>query len=949
MRTFFLVLFLFFLVNTDAQVSEDFSDGDFANNPTWVGLEEWFTIDEVRQSLQLNAPAEAGSAWLFTASSSMENAQWQFSFRMGFNPSSSNYAQVYLATDENEPSLISRSLYLVLGTTADNISLWELIGNTKTLLIEGAAGRLDLSAPEGQVRIQRNKGGVIILETNMGNGWEEEGRFEDHIGFPSRWFGLSCHYTSTRSKLFWFDDFLISGESYRDTIPPVVEKSDVKNKYVITVEFSKPVAQLNYQRSFFVILPSGETPEITLTDNPYQLQLLFSKGVNWGDGDQLIISGITDFDENVLDEVVISHEYMSVTTSNLEVLSPQLLSICFSGQVDELPTTSFQWQTKAPQISDVIKMENNCFQISLNENFPLGETLNLKLINVVAANGDTIPVGPYEFWYYLAQPHDLVISEIMPDPSPVVGLPESEYIELFNRSEFPISLKNYQLIVSNKNAKLPEIIIFPGDYLLLIPSTQKDLWTGFSNRVTVSSWPTLPNGGADVVLRNSQGEVITALTYSPAMGEQGYKQEGGWSFELIDPDNLSGDLDNWAFSIGNRGGTPGEPNSIASTFADRKPPQWQGWYLLNDSCIVMEFSEPVSNSFLSPLSNFKIQPSIGIHGVELEEVFGKSCKLCFEEQLTPNLVYELLIEKKPEDLAGNKMQLPQTIRIARPVVAEPFDLVINELLYDPNGDMKDFVELYNRSDKTLDLSTLYAAKENVNGVADKLIRLSDKSRMFFPGEHLVFTADKNALVSAYDSSDPSLVYEVAGFPNYVNAGGVVFITDVSGKALDRFDYSEHLHFPLLSSTKGVSLERIDVNGTTNDVNNWHSAAADVGYATPTLRNSQAVGGEIKSSATFVLEPEVFTPNLDGVDDLLFIRYNFPEAGYNCTIEIFNQSGSSIRKLVNNQLVGTHGFFAWDGTNDNSQRCNSGIYIVLIKWFNLKGEVKEEKRVTVLGR
>lgn len=949
MRTFFLVTSLFFYINSDAQISDDFSDGDFANNPAWMGLDEWFTVDEGRQSLQLNAPAEAGSAWLFTASSSIENAQWQFSFRMGFNPSSSNYAQVYLAADEKNPSLIGRSLYLVLGTTADNISLWEMKGSAKNLLIDGVAGRLDLSAPEGQVRVQRNKGGTITLETNMGSGWEEEGRVEDHIGFSAHWFGLSCHYTSTRSKLFWFDDFLVTGESYRDTIPPIVEESTVKNKYVMTVEFSKPVEQLNYQPSYFVVQPSGATPEIMLTDNPYQLQLLFPKGVNWEEGDELIVSGITDFDENVLEEVVISHEYLPVKTSSWEVLSPQLLSICFSGEVDHLSATSLQWQTKGPQISGVMKKENNCFQVSLDDIFPLGEALNLKLIDVVSQNGDTISSGPYELWYYLAQPYDLVISELMPDPSPAVGLPDSEYIELFNRSEYPISLKDYQLTVSNKTAKLLEVIIFPGDYLLLVPSTQKELWSEFSNQVPVTSWSALPNGGADVVLRNSQGEVITALTYSPAMGESGYKQEGGWSFEVIDPDNLSGDLGNWSFSIDDRGGTPGYANSIAASFADNKLPQWEGWYLLNDSCIVMEFSEPVSNSFLSSLSNFEMQPSIGIHAAELDENFGKSCKLCFEEQLTPNVVYELKIEKSPADLAGNEMVLPQTVRIARPVVAEPFDLVINELLYDPKNDVKDFVELYNRSDKILDLSTLYVAKDNDNGVADKLIRLSDKSRMFFPGEHLVFTADKNALVAAYDSSDPSLVYEVSGFPNYVNAGGIVFITDVAGRTLDRFDYSEHLHFPLLSSTKGVSLERIDINVTTNDVNNWHSAASDVGYATPTLQNSQAVKEESQSTATFVLEPEVFTPNLDGVDDLLFIRYNFPEAGFNCTIEIFNQSGSSVRKLVNNQLVGTHGFFAWDGTNDNSQRCNSGIYIVLIKWFNLKGEVKEEKKVTVLGR
>ncbi|HKL71332.1 MAG TPA: hypothetical protein VJ855_01640, partial [Marinilabiliaceae bacterium] len=262
MRTFFLVISLFFLINSAAQIADDFSDGDFSNNPTWVGLDEWFTIDEVRQSLQLNAPSEAGSAWLFTASSSMENAQWQFSFRMGFNPSSSNYAQVYLAADAKDPSLMGRSLYLVLGTSADNISLWEMKGSAKTLLIDGVAGRLDLSAPEGEVRIRRNKGGAITLETNMGSGWQEEGRVQDHIGFSTQWFGLSCHYTATRSKLFWFDDFLVTGDSYRDTIPPIVEESTVKNKYVMTVEFSKPVTQLNYQPSYFVIQPSGETPEI---------------------------------------------------------------------------------------------------------------------------------------------------------------------------------------------------------------------------------------------------------------------------------------------------------------------------------------------------------------------------------------------------------------------------------------------------------------------------------------------------------------------------------------------------------------------------------------------------------------------------------------------------------------------------------------------------------------
>lgn len=949
MRVFFLTVSLFFLVGASAQFVDDFSDGDFTNNPAWIGVDEWFAIDEVRQSLQLNAPAEAGSAWLFTTSIAVENAQWEFSFRMGFNPSSTNYAQVYLAADTNEPSSMSRSLYLVLGTTADNISLWEMKSGVKKLLIEGAAGKLNLSAPEGQVRVRRYKGGLTILETNMGSGWEEEGRVEECEGFSAQWFGFSCHYTATRSKLFWMDDFVVSGEEHRDTIPPVVKKTEVKNKYVVTVEFSKPVAQLNYQPSSFTLQPSGSMPEMSLIDNPYQLQLVFTDGVNWNDGESLIVSNISDSDSNELETVTITHEYNEVVVSSWEVISPKVFSICFSDEVGELTATSLQWQTIGPQIAEVVSESHNCFSVTLNENIPLGKTLNLVLKNVVAVNGDTILEGPYSFWYYLAQPHDLVISEIMSDPTPVVGLPESEFIELFNRSEFPISLKDYSLSVSGRTVSLPESIIFPGDYLLLVPSTQQNSWQSFEPFTAVTSWIALPNAGTDVVLRNSQNEVVAALSYNTSAYEQSYKTDGGWSIELIDVNNLSGAISNWKFSTDERGGTPGEPNSVTAINPDNEPPLWQGWYLLNDSCVVLEFSEPVSNSFISSLSNFTVKPSLEIFSVELDELFAKTCTLCFQTKLEPNVVYHLHIKDSPVDLAENVMQLPDEIRIARAAEAEPFDLVINELLYDPKDDVKDFVELYNRSDKILDLSELYIAKENANGVPDKLVRLSDKSRIFFPGNYLVFTADKNALVNAYSSSNALMVHEVAGFPNFVNGGGTVFITDITGKVQDRLDYTEKLHFPLLATTKGVSLERIAVNTSTNNANNWHSAAADVGYATPTLPNSQAVDDDEQSAATFTLHPEVFTPNLDGLNDLLFIHYNFPETGYSCTIEIFNQTGGSVRKLLNNELVGTHGFFTWDGTDEYGARCNSGIYIVLIKWFNLKGEVREMKKVTVVGR
>ena len=55
----------------------------------------------------------------------------------------------------------------------------------------------------------------------------------------------------------------------------------------------------------------------------------------------------------------------------------------------------------------------------------------------------------------------------MADPSPVVGLPAREYIELHNRSGDPVNLKNWSLSDGNSNSVFPERIIAPGSFMIL--------------------------------------------------------------------------------------------------------------------------------------------------------------------------------------------------------------------------------------------------------------------------------------------------------------------------------------------------------------------------------------------------------------------------------------------------------------------------------------------------
>src|SRR5689334_17209073 len=75
-----------------AQLHEDFGDGDFTSNPAWTSDTVRFTINPSMQ-LQLNAAA-AGSSYLSTAVNlaSLDSLEWEFFIKLGFPPSSQNYA-----------------------------------------------------------------------------------------------------------------------------------------------------------------------------------------------------------------------------------------------------------------------------------------------------------------------------------------------------------------------------------------------------------------------------------------------------------------------------------------------------------------------------------------------------------------------------------------------------------------------------------------------------------------------------------------------------------------------------------------------------------------------------------------------------------------------------------------------------------------------------------------
>jgi hypothetical protein len=179
-----------------------------------------------------------------------------------------------------------------------------------------------------------------------------------------------------------------------------------------------------------------------------------------------------------------------------------------------------------------------------------------------------------------------------------------------------------------------------------------------------------------------------------------------------------------------------------------------------------------------------------------------------------------------------------------------------------------------------------------------------------------------------------------------NTGGVIGLFDATMQLIDLLVYDAGMHFPLLESTKGVSLEKQRPGIPSNAGKSWHSSSATSGYGTPTKINSQYMTPK-QSDTQILVEPGTISPNLDGIDDYTTIVINGTGEDAFVSIYIFDISGNFIKTIESNALCGNRYENYWDGTAENGSCCKRGVYVLMAIIGRLDGSRQVKKIPVVL--
>lgn len=656
------------------------------------------------------------------------------------------------------------------------------------------------------------------------------------------------------------------------------------------------------------------------------------------------------FDDFIASELM--PDVIPPTLKSVTVIDPLNLELTFSEALDNISALlnsnyklSNNYENPTNILSTILP---NVYRLTFSKEFTTAN-YTLTVSDVKDKKGNVITRNNSNTFFYIrpyaAKYNDVVINEIFANPAGSTVLPQKEFIELWNTTNEYILIQAWKY--TDQTAAYTFLIdtIKPGEHIILCAKADTSAFKPFGKTIGLSPWPGLNNDHDILSLSNKEGTLINQVNYNDTWYKDDLKKKGGYSLELIDPENVCKGIQNWAASTDLIGGTPGKQNSVFHSQMSAGIPRLLGADIIDSVTVQVEFSKVIDS--LSAVQNVNYVFNNGI---------GSPAEVIIQSPLFTKVILKFIapllrgIENTLElknimDCAGNLISpAANTAKLFIAKKIEKNDILISEVLSNPKPGSVDFIEIYNNTDHVLDLKDLQIANKDTSGHPGSIKNISTKTVLIPSGHYWVLSGNTTSVKANYTVENPDNFTQLTSLPVYNNDKGSVILLS-NNQIIDQFSYDEKMHISLLQNADGVSLERVYFTKPANEAGNFKSAAASYGFATPSYKNSQEPSGD---EDYVKLLSKTFSPDDDGFEDILQLDYQMLENATLATVNIFSDKGKLIKRLLKNATLGTKGNLIWDGLNDSGQKSAIGIYVVVFDIFNLNGDTKRFKNTCVLA-
>ena len=507
---------------------------------------------------------------------------------------------------------------------------------------------------------------------------------------------------------------------------------------------------------------------------------------------------------------------------------------------------------------------------------------------------------------------------------------QSEFFELV--TDTALSFFGWSISDNSKVGRLlPEFTVSEKDYIVIAADSNiVSLANPEMHFIVPTSFPALNNNGDGIFIYDMTGHIIDSLVYD----SDTWPVSSEVSTEKQRPAFLSNTANHWTQTPDSIAMTPGYPNVT----------MWQ-----NIDGNVLQNS--IFHSPLYPSPNTPFQMEIGIANSGVLPFVGKISILENSVELTSGNFSTI----QSRDTSLVQIDIPGITSGIHPLeiqldidgdensrndwaydtvkVSYPFGVVLlNEFLSQPNIDQTEFMEIY--FPQSLDLGDW---------------TISDRSKVLKPIPDILVSQNQY-LVLAQDSTiyqhvemNASIIAMNQNWPTLNNSSDGIFIYDMTGQVIDSLVYSDN--WPILA---GRSTEKFRPDYISNDSSRW-ALTVDANAMTPGKQNS-IFYESLAESGWIDLAPNSFSPDGDGMDDVLNIRYQLPFEQAAITINIFDATGRKISTPYWNRASSQEGLLYWNGLRSNGKPARIGIYILKFEARNgSSGRIWEDIQTVVLAK